>query len=371
MPYRFAWSRVALGLGPLLVVLAAAGGCGPDTPSLATGPQPGDSTGVPVDSVPDTPPPDTTPTPPDTTPAPPDTTPAPPDSSVTPPDTTATPPEPNPPGTPPIHVGLAFGPAQQPATTWEPGTGATVFPAQPESLLDQLETARRLNLRLYISFSGSAPYNRDANGFSLALWKRRVDRFRGLPLQSYIDDGTIAGHFLLDEADDKSNWNGKIVPVELVEEMAKYSKSIWPTMPAIIRAFPDYLAGYAGKYVYLDAVRVQYHARYGDIDQFLGTTARRLKDLGLVMNGGLNVLRGGGEESGWLNPSSKDDKRPKYYMNAAQLRAWGKRFLAEPGLCGLILWEYDSTYFANADIRAALGDLERQARAVPNRSCRK
>jgi hypothetical protein len=364
MPYRSAWSRFALGLGPLLVAVASVGGCGPDTPSLATGPLPGDSTGVPVDSVPGSPLPDTTSGPPDTTVAPPDTTPA-------PPDTTEAPPEPNPPGTPPTHLGLAFGPAQQPATTWAPGTGATVYTAQPESLLARLEAARRLNLRLYVSFSGSAPYNRDANGFSLTLWKHRVDRFRALNLQSYLDDGTLAGHFLLDEADDKSNWNGKIVPVELVEEMAKYSKAIWPTMPAIIRAFPDYLAGYGGKYVYLDAVRVQYHARFGDLDQFIGSNARRLKDLGLIMIGGLNVLRGGGEESGWLNPSSKDDKRPKYYMTASQLRAWGKRFLAEPGLCGLILWEYDSAYLGNPDIRAALVDLQQQARGAPNTSCRK
>jgi hypothetical protein len=102
--------------------------------------------------------------------------------------------------------------------------------------------ARRLKLRLYVSFSGSVPYIRNTNGFGLTLWKQRVDRFRGLDPQSYIDDGTIAGHFLLDEADDKSNWNGKIVPVELVEQLAAYSKGIWPTMPAIIRASTSYLA---------------------------------------------------------------------------------------------------------------------------------
>jgi hypothetical protein len=291
----------------------------------------------------------------------------PPDSTVTPPDTIVT----NPPGTPPTHVGMAFGHAQQPATTWGPGTGATVYTAQPESLLARLDAARRLNLRLYISFSGSAPFIRDANGFSFTLWKQRVDRFRGLDLQSYIDDGTIAGHFLLDEADDKSNWNGKIVPVELIEQMAAYSKAIWPTMPAIIRAFPAYLATYSGKYDHLDGVRVQYHARFGDLDQFIATNVRLSSQLGLLMIGGLNVLRGGGEESGLLNPSSADDKRPKYYMNASQLSTWGKRFLAEPGLCGFILWEYDSAYLGRADISAATAELEQQARGLPNKACRK
>ena len=41
---------------------------------------------------------------------------------------------------------------------------------------------------------------------------------------------------------------------QLVEQMAAYSKSIWPTMPAIIRAFPDYLATYSGTYDHLDGV---------------------------------------------------------------------------------------------------------------------
>jgi hypothetical protein len=365
VPYRPARSRFAVQLGSLLTLLAAVGACDNGPPTLATGPQPGDSTGAPVDSVPTTPPPDTTGTPPDTTVTPPDTTTSPPDTTTTPPDTTG-----NPPGTPPTHVGLAFGHAQQPATTWAAGTGTTVYTAQPESLLVRREAARRLNLRLYISFCGSAPYVRDANGFNLTMWKQRVDRFRGLNLQSYIDDGTIAGHFLLDEADDKSNWNGKIVPVQYIEQMAAYSKSIWPTMPAIVRAFPDYLATYSGKYDQLDGVRVQYHYRFGDLDHFIESNGSLAKQLGLIVIGGLNVLRGGGPESGLLN-GDPNDERPKYFMNASQIKTWGKRFLSEPGLCGFILWEYDSAYIARPDISSAIKDLAQQARGLPNKSCRK
>jgi hypothetical protein len=366
VPYRPVRSRLAVSLGYLLMLLAAAtGGCDNGSAALSTGPQPGDSTGTPGDTVPVTPP-DTTAEPPDTTGTPPDTTVTPPDTTGTPPDTTGE----NPPGTPPTHVGLAFGSAQQPVTTWAPGIIATVYTAQPESLLARLEAARRLNLRLYISFCGSAPYVRDANGFNFTMWKQRVDRFRGLNLQSYIDDGTIAGHFLLDEADDKSNWNGKIVPVELIEQMAAYSKSIWPTMPAIVRAFPDYLSTYSGKYDHLDGVRVQYHYRFGDLDQFISTNEQLAKKLGLIMLGGLNVLRGGGPESGLLN-GDPNDERPKYFMNAAQISKWGKRFLSEPGQCGFLLWEYDSAYLARPDIAAAVSDLEKLARGLPNKSCLK
>ncbi len=362
MLQRSAHFAFAVRLGALLTLLGAGtGGCGNGSPSYATGPLPGDSTGSPIDSTP--PDPDTTGSPPDTVTSPPDTVPSPPDTVTSPPDSTDS----LPPAPPPTHVGLAFGPAQQPPSEWGKETDATVWAAQPESLLTWLDRARRANLRYYISFTGSAPNLVDGNGFSITRWKQRVDRFRGIDLQSYIDDGTIAGHFLLDEADDKSNWNGKIVPVELIEEMARYSKEIWPTMPTIVRAFPSYLATYPHQYQYLDAVRVQYHARFGDLEQFIRSNADRTKQLGLILMAGLNVLKGGGPESGIPSPSGDN----KYYMDATQLRSWGKRFLAEPGLCGFIMWQYDSVYFSRPDIIAAMAELKQQAERLPNRACRK
>jgi hypothetical protein len=360
--HRLVPASTTVRFGSFLLWLAiAAGGCDNGPPSYATGPLPGDSTGLPADSTPTTPPPDTTPQvpPPDTLP---DTTATPPDTSSTPPDTVVE----NPPGTPPTHVGLAFGPAQQAPGQWGPNVDATAYPAQPESLLIWLETARRMNLRLFISFSGSAEYLRNSHGFSLELWKRRVDRFRGMNLQPYIEEGTIAGHLLLDEADDKSNWNGHVVPVEYIDQMAQYSKQIWPTMPTIVRAFPAYLDDYPHPYQYLDAVRIQYHARFGDLDQFIESNVGLARQLGLVVVGGLNVLKGGGPTSGLPNPS--DDS--KFYMNASQLRSWGKRFLSEPGLCGFLLWQYDPLYFSRQDIEAALKELKQQAATLPNRACR-
>jgi len=66
-----------------------------------------------------------------------------------------------------------------------------------------------------------------------------------------------------------------------------------------------------------------------------------------------------------------DAPHPQYYMNAAQIKAWGKRFLSEPGLCGFILWQYEPAYLARPDIAAAIKELEQQARGLPNKACRK
>ena len=235
--------------------------------------------------------------------------------------------------------------------------------AVPHALLADLETARRTNIRLFVSFTGASQYLVDASGFSIRKWKERVDRFRQLDLSSYIADGTIFGHFLLDEPSDPANWNGHVVSLSDIKEMARYSKEIWPTMTTMIRAWPDFLKG--SQYPDLDAVRVQYHVRFGDINQFIEKNARLAKDLGLALVGGLNVTKGGGAQSG-LPPF----ERGRYPMNASQVRSYGSRFLSEPSVCGFVLWDYRADYFGRTDIKVAMEELTRQARNLPNRPCR-
>ncbi len=262
-----------------------------------------------------------------------------------------------------MHVGIPIGPAQQPAETWTTEFNNTVYVAVPQTFMADLEAARRLNIQLFISFTGSPQNLVDAGGFSMTIWKQRVDRFRQFDVSSYIADGTILGHFILDEPNDESNWGGKVVPPALIEEMAKYSKQIWPTMPTMVRTWPDFLAGL--KYPDLDAIRVQYHVRFGDIDAFIKKNAQEAKDLGLTLVGGLNVTKGGGTQSG-LPPY----ERGRYPMNATQVRTFGKRYLSEPGICGFVLWDYRSDYFSRTEIKDAMADLTRQARALPSQPCK-
>jgi hypothetical protein len=194
------------------------------------------------------------------------------------------------------------------------------------------------------------------------MWKERVDRFRGVDLTSYIADGTIIGHFLMDEPEDRSNWNGRVVPQAMIEEMANYSKQLWPTMVTMVRTHAYYLEGH--QYPHLDATRVHYLDRFSPIDSFINANVDGAKALGLALVGGLNVLNGGSKTSGipgkWAG---------KFAMNADEIRAWGTRFLSED-ICAFILWEYDSTYLARPEIREALAELAQIARSLPKRECR-
>ena len=104
----------------------------------------------------------------------------------------------------------------------------------------------------------------NANGtFSLDKWKARLLPYRSINFSSYIADGTIIGNYLIDEPNDPTNWAGTTVSPATLDEMAMYSKQIWPTMPTIVRVSPSYLKGHT--YQYLDAAWAQYHSRFGDV----------------------------------------------------------------------------------------------------------
>jgi hypothetical protein len=263
-----------------------------------------------------------------------------------------------------VHVGLPFGPtAVEPSQLGGRYTGTKLTPPPDVTcVLTALELARRANAQVFLNFTGNEQYLRDANGFSMTKWKTRLDRFRKVDFSSYIADGTVIGHFMLDEPNDPTNWNGHIVSQADIEEMARYSKEIWPTLPTFIRTFPEYLVG--GQYPDLDAIWFHYLNRWGDLDAFLAEHMGTARSLGLNVIGGLNSLKGGSPEHGIK-------RGPKYSMGADELRKWGSRFLDEPGLCGFLLWDWDDTYFARPEIPPAVADLAAKARNYTARSCKK
>jgi hypothetical protein len=282
------------------------------------------------------------------------------DSLVPPPDSVG-------PIDPPVvvtHVGIPFGPFALPSRLYGPKFSGAYIPPRGQPLLAELEAARRASTRVLLNFTGAGQYFSDDAGFNLARWKQRVDRFRGIDLTSYIADGTILGHFLMDEPNDASNWNGDRVSPAEVDEMAKYSKEIWPTMSTIIRGWPAYLKGYEFKY--LDAAWAQYHVRFGSVDDFIATNVSDAKASGLALVAGLNVLNGGSSSSGI--PGTRVGK---YGMSASELRSWGGALLSEPYMCALIIWKYNEEYFSRPDIEAALSDLNDRAASHSKQACRR
>lgn len=337
-------------MAPLLLALALfLNACGSSGASLAAAGPP-DSTNADTLSPPTGPVP---PPPADTTSGPPT------DTLIPPPDSS--------PGGPtiiPVHEGIPYGPFHLPATMYGPDFNGAYHAPWMGPLVEDLELARRTNTQVLLNLTASSVHFSDANGFNMARWKQLVDRFRGLDLNSYIEDGTIVGHFLLDEPNDPTNYGGKEVTLDQIEEMARYSKDIWPTMATLIRAWPAKLKGYPFKS--LDAAWAQYASRLGPIDPWMASNIADAKASGLALVMGLNLLNGGSSSSGIPGL-----RAGKFAMSADEIRTWGKVMLDEPYVCAFFIWKYNEQYFARPDVKDALLELNDQAKKHPRQECRR
>jgi hypothetical protein len=141
-------------------------------------------------------------------------------------------------------------------------TGGHMNPQTPESLLSRLAAIRAARGRVVLALAGGPPQFTNADGtFNFELWKARVGRYSGVDFNSYIDDGTVIGNYLIDQPNCSTCWGGQVIPQDMVEAMAQYSKSIWPSLTTITRAETTWLAEFSGEYVYLDAGWAQYVVR--------------------------------------------------------------------------------------------------------------
>jgi hypothetical protein len=253
--------------------------------------------------------------------------------------------------------GIPFGHFAQPTSAF----GSTYNGAQrniyPQYLLRELAAIKARGGKVMLMMADNERYYKDASGrFSLKMWKARVDRFRNVNINSYINDGTIIGHYLIDEPQDRANWAGTQVSQATLEEMAKYSKARWPGMATIVRTWPAYLAEYRGSYRYLDAAWAQYAAnRFPNPSTFLSTNVSKAKAKGLALVVGLNISKG--------SPS-------KGRMSASQVKSYGSALLNSSYPCAFISWKYNSDHLSSGSMRDAMQTLRRKSENRGSKSCR-
>jgi hypothetical protein len=234
-------------------------------------------------------------------------------------------------------------------------TGGHYNPGIPDTLLPRLATIRAAGARAVVTLVGAPNKYTNADGtFNFALWKSRVDRYRTIDLSSYIDDGTIIAHYLIDQPNCASCWGGKAIPQDTVEAMAQYSKSIWPTLPTVARADATWLKGRTADYVYLDAGWAQFVARKGTAGTYLADNVAAAQAKGLQLIVGLNLI-GGGATGG--------------QMTAAEIADYGATMLSSAYPCAFISYQYDATYLAPSDIQAAMATLQASAQSRSATSC--
>jgi hypothetical protein len=237
----------------------------------------------------------------------------------------------------------------------------------PSNILSRLSGARAKGGRVVIKLSkGRDSYVKNGDGtFSLTKWKSLVSRFRNVNLGPYISDGTILGHYLIDEPHRASRWGGKIISQATLEAMAKYSKELWPQMTTMVRVVPSWLASGRVTYKYLDAGWLQYASGKGDAAKLVAAEVAAAKGKGLGLVVGLNVLDGGNGSSkirGWTSG--------KWAMSASEIRNYGSAMLGPSYVCGHFMWTHDTEYYGRSDIKSAMADISAKARSHAKTSCR-
>jgi len=336
-----------------LLILVACGGEEPVSPSAASpeGTAPADTTAtIPADSLPSVPSDSLTP---------------PPDSSGV--DTSSMDPAISTVGTQP---GIPFGPNNMRASYMTSMYNGTQLGITAPYFLSELKIARSKGGRFVQKMAGKRDEDiQNADGtFSLAKWKALVSTFKGIDFNSYIEDGTLMGHWLIDEPEFPKRWGGKAISQQTIEEMARYSKELWPNLTTFVRGRPSWLAQAPITYRYLDAGWLQDFTYNRDVAAWVKAEAAAAKLKGLGMIVGINILDGGNGSSGirgWL---------PNHWrMTASEIRSAGNAMLNEPRACAFFLWTYlygGSDYLARSDIKAAVTELWNKSKTHVRTSCK-
>ena len=210
-------------------------------------------------------------------------------------------------------------------------------------------------MRIVVSLTASAGSKNADGTFSLTKWKAQVDAYRSLALASFVSNKTMYAHYLVDQPNCASCWGGRAISWETVEEMARYSKSVWPGLATTVRAAPTVLAGASFHWTYLDAGWAQYNTRRGDAKTFVANEAAAAKAEGLGLIVGANFLEaaGGGTAA----------------MTASQIKQIGTALAKGTTVCALVGWKYDAGYLNQTGIRQALDSIARVAKSRTAASC--
>jgi hypothetical protein len=217
-----------------------------------------------------------------------------------------------------------------------------------------LDRAESMKMKLVVKLADADLQNADGT-FSLTRWKAQVDRFRTLSLGKYISSKAFYLHDLVEQPSCAPCWGGKAIPWETVEEMARYSKSIWPTLPTTVRVVPSQLAKATFHWTYLDAGWAEYNTSMGDLRTYLTNQAAKAKSTGLGLVAGLSITDGAG-----FNTAP---------MTATEIKTFGTILAGNASVCAFVARSYNATYLGQSGIRAALDAVTTVAKSRSPASC--
>jgi hypothetical protein len=235
----------------------------------------------------------------------------------------------------------------------------------PSILLSQLQLARSRNMKIVIGMTGGS-HDRYLTGgiFDMAKWRAQQALFNTAEMKQAVadavTDGTIVVAEIIDEPNHRS-WGGYFAGnagVALLDSMAAYTKSIFPTLKTSIVVRYDWIKGKPG-FRAVDVIASQYNWRDGDVRAYRDSAVAvsRRSGLGLIFQ--MNVLDGGTAISGCPVPETggPGTASTTCRMTAAQVANYGTLLAGTVQACAFGLWRFDPEFVSNPENVSALNSV--------------
>ena len=284
------------------------------------------------------------------------------------------------------YTGIPFGPFalwKLSALKWgpEPFTASHNF-ASAESLVVQINAARGKRQRLVVAMTGGGTERYTTDGqFDMAKWKAVMNTYKQSALKkavaAAVSDGTIIGDLLIDEPE-TAGW-GTVLTKPMIDQMAAYVKSIFPTLPVgVNHGPPGYSWRSSERYTKVDYAVYQYAhwVTNGDIVAWRAAVLAQASRDGVKPGLSLNILNGGAQDrdDGTYDCAGPGQgglgtRFPNCWMTPDQVRDWG--LALTPYACVMLMWQFDATYMSNAANLEAFQAIAALAASKPRPRCKR
>jgi hypothetical protein len=284
------------------------------------------------------------------------------------------------------YSGIPYGPFglwKMTTLKWgpEPFTASHNF-INADSLVLQINAARSKGQRLVVAMTGGATEQYTTDGqFDLTKWKNVMNTYKKSALKravtAAVSDGTIIGNLLIDEPE-VAKW-GTVLTKPMIDQMAAYVKSIFPTLPVgVNHGPPGYKWRSSERYTRVDYAVYQYAhwVTQGDIIAWRDAVLAQAGLDGVRPGLSLNILNGGAQDrdDGTYDCTGPDQgglgtRYPNCWMTPDQVRNWGEALT--PYGCVMLMWQYDAAYMSNSANQDAFKAIAALAGSKPRPRCKR
>ncbi|HEY8257364.1 MAG TPA: hypothetical protein VIG08_06880 [Gemmatimonadales bacterium] len=281
-----------------------------------------------------------------------------------------------PPIGPPLKMGVPFGSfgLLSNAGANQAAANLSIDGYSSGTIVSRLAQARTKGMHVLMNMTGGDHKNYISDGhFDMARWQAKMNSYNTPTIRAAIAqavaDGTIIGNSVMDEPQNTTPgkaWGpaGYMTKAK-VDEMCRYVKSIFPTMP--VGVVHDHRVLEPEKnYAICDFIVSQYRLAKAPIAEFRdgGVAFARRSHISIAFS--LNILHGG--TPGTSCAKYGDDPRGVLCpMSPEQIKSWGT-MLGTAG-CALTMWRYEQGFIAKPENQSAFRSVAESLSRLPRRGC--